>query len=141
MLVLASAVILRSDCRRTRDHILLSQIRDSRNLEGQVPVSISPRKRVTWLYPQTLGSLFVASYVSQGYGAGIRTRFHAGLSLNVSDRPYYLRVEDRCNRSLRNARKSPSDYMMRFHRSDDIVLINSTTFSLNVGNHLPDFPV
>jgi hypothetical protein len=31
---------------RIRDHILLSQIRDSPKLEGQVPVFISPRNRV-----------------------------------------------------------------------------------------------
>jgi hypothetical protein len=63
--------------RGTRDHILLSQIRDSRNLEGQVPVFISPRNRVARLYPQALGSLFVAFYDSQGYSGGIRTRLHA----------------------------------------------------------------
>jgi hypothetical protein len=56
LLVLASSVILKSDCRGTHDHILLSQIRDSPNLEGQVPVFISPRNRVAWLYPQALGS-------------------------------------------------------------------------------------
>jgi hypothetical protein len=38
MLVLVSAVILGSKSRGTRDHILLSEIRDSLNLEGQVPV-------------------------------------------------------------------------------------------------------
>jgi hypothetical protein len=43
LLVLASAVILRSESRRTHDHILLSRIRDSPNLEGQVPMFISPR--------------------------------------------------------------------------------------------------
>jgi hypothetical protein len=42
LLVFASAVILGSGSRGTRDHILLSQIRDSPNLEGQVPVFISP---------------------------------------------------------------------------------------------------
>jgi hypothetical protein len=31
---------------------------DSPNLEGQVPVFISPRNRVAQLYPQALGSLF-----------------------------------------------------------------------------------
>jgi hypothetical protein len=56
LLVLASAVILRSESRGTHDHILLSQIRESPNLEGQVPVFISPRKMVAQLYPQTLGS-------------------------------------------------------------------------------------
>jgi hypothetical protein len=64
--VLASAVILRCVSRRTQDHILLSQIRDSPNLEGQVPVFISPRNRVVHLYSQALGSLFVASCDSQG---------------------------------------------------------------------------
>jgi hypothetical protein len=59
--------------------ILLSQIRDSTNLEGQVPVFMSPRNRVAQLYSQALGSIFVASYDSQGYGGIIRTRLHAGI--------------------------------------------------------------
>jgi hypothetical protein len=42
LLVLDSAVILRSESCGTHDHILLSQIRDSSNLEGQTPVFISP---------------------------------------------------------------------------------------------------
>jgi hypothetical protein len=46
LLILASAVILRLESRGTHDHILLSQIRDTPNLEGQVPVFISPRNRV-----------------------------------------------------------------------------------------------
>jgi hypothetical protein len=67
LLVLASAVILRSDAHETHDHILLSKIRNSPILEGQVPVFLSPRNRVAQIYPQVLGSLFVASYDSQGY--------------------------------------------------------------------------
>jgi hypothetical protein len=47
------------------------QIRDSPKLEGQVPVFISRRNRVARLHPQELGSLFVASYDSQGYDIGI----------------------------------------------------------------------
>jgi hypothetical protein len=43
---LASAVILRSESHGTHDHILLSQIRDSPNLEGEVLVFISLRNRV-----------------------------------------------------------------------------------------------
>jgi hypothetical protein len=78
MLVLASAVILRSESCGTHDHILLSQIRDSPNLEGQVPVLISPRNRVARLYPQARGSLFVASYDSQVDSGGIRPRLHTG---------------------------------------------------------------
>jgi hypothetical protein len=41
-------------------HFLLSQIRDSHNLEVQVPVFISHTSSVAQLYPQALGSLFVA---------------------------------------------------------------------------------
>jgi hypothetical protein len=66
--VLTSTVILRSESRGTRYHILQSQIRDSTNLEGQVPVFqlshfrdspnlegqvpvfLSPRKMVAQLY-------------------------------------------------------------------------------------------
>jgi hypothetical protein len=80
LLVFASAVILRSESSWTHDHILLSQIRDFPNTEGQVPVFISPRSRVTQLYPQALGSLFVAYNDSQGYGGGIRSRLHMGCS-------------------------------------------------------------
>jgi hypothetical protein len=74
LLVLASAVIFKSESRGAHNHILLSQIRDSPNL---FPVFISPRKRVARLYPQALGSLF-ASYDLQGYGLGIRTCLHMG---------------------------------------------------------------
>jgi hypothetical protein len=51
---------------------------DSPNLEGQVPVFVSPWNRVAQLYPRALGSHFVASYDSQGYGGGILTRLHTG---------------------------------------------------------------
>jgi hypothetical protein len=74
----ASAVILRFEPRGTHDHILLSQIRDCPNLEGQVPVFISLRNRVARLHPQALGSLSVVSYDSQGSGGGIRPRLHTG---------------------------------------------------------------
>jgi hypothetical protein len=76
LLDLASTVIFRSESLGNHDSILLSQVRDSPKLEGQVPVFIYPRNRVVRLYPQTLGSLFVASYDSQGYGGGIRTCLH-----------------------------------------------------------------
>jgi hypothetical protein len=63
-LLFTIAAILRSESRGTETHILLPQIRDSCNMEGQVPVFISPRNRVARLYPQALGSLSVASYDS-----------------------------------------------------------------------------
>jgi hypothetical protein len=64
LLGLASAVINRSESRGTHDNILLSQIRDSPNLEYQVPVFIFPRNRVARLYPPALGSIFIVSYDS-----------------------------------------------------------------------------
>jgi hypothetical protein len=47
-------------------------------MKGQIPVFISPRNMVAQLYPQALGTLFVASYDSKGYGGGIRSRHHTG---------------------------------------------------------------
>jgi hypothetical protein len=38
-------------------------IRDSPNLEGQVPVFISPRNRVAQIYPRALDSFFGASTI------------------------------------------------------------------------------
>jgi hypothetical protein len=78
LLVLVSAVILGSEYRGTYDHILLSQFQDSTNVGSQVPVFISPRNRLTQLYPQVLGSLFVASYNSLCYGGGVRPHIHTG---------------------------------------------------------------
>jgi hypothetical protein len=54
--VLARAVIHRFESCGTHDKILLSHIRDSPNLEGQVSVFISPGNRVARLYLQALGS-------------------------------------------------------------------------------------
>jgi hypothetical protein len=75
---LASGVILRSESPGTRSKMLQSQIRDSPNLEDQVPVFISLRNRVARLYLQALGFLFVASCDWQGYGGGIRPHLHTG---------------------------------------------------------------
>jgi hypothetical protein len=57
LLALVSTVILGPESCRTHNHILLSQIRDSPDLEGPVPVFLSPRNRVAQLYPHALGSL------------------------------------------------------------------------------------
>jgi hypothetical protein len=82
LLALVSAVILMSESRGIRDHILLSQFRDSPNLEGQVPIFISPRNGMARLYLQALGSIFAASYDSQSYGGGIRPCIQAGVKTN-----------------------------------------------------------
>jgi hypothetical protein len=89
LLVFASTVILRSEFREVCDYILLSQNRNSHNLEGQVLVFISPRNRVARLYPEALGHLFIASYDSQGYGGGIWSRLHSGYSIHCSGSPCY----------------------------------------------------
>jgi hypothetical protein len=57
---------------------------DSPNPDGQVPVFISTRNRAAQLHPRALGSLYVASYHSQGYGGGILTRLRTGSILMVS---------------------------------------------------------
>jgi hypothetical protein len=56
-------ITLKYESHGTHDHILLvlSQVQDSPNLEGQVPIFIFHRNRVAQLYPQALRSLFVAS--------------------------------------------------------------------------------
>jgi hypothetical protein len=65
------------ESRGTHNPILLSHLRLP-NLEGQVSVFISLRNRIAQLYPRELGSIFVASYDSQGYGGGILTPLHTG---------------------------------------------------------------
>jgi hypothetical protein len=83
LLLVASAVILRSKPRATPYRISLAHTPDSFNLEGQVPVFISPRNRVAQLYPQALGSLFIAFYDSQGYSGGIRLRLPTGFVTHI----------------------------------------------------------
>jgi hypothetical protein len=76
LLALASAVILGSESRGTHGHILLPHIRDP-------PPTC--RARSPYLYPQDLGSLFVASYDSErstveafepASTRGLKTEFH-----------------------------------------------------------------
>jgi hypothetical protein len=100
LLVLARAVILVSQSRRIHDHILQSHIRDSPNPEEQVPAFIYPRNRVAQLYPQVLGSLFVASCNSQGCGGCILTHLQAGWLTDLSNCLAY-------NISARTAQKTP----------------------------------
>jgi hypothetical protein len=63
LLGLANAVTIRSKSRRTRDHILLCHLR--------------------------LGSLFVASYNSRGYGGGILSHLHkVKMHFRTADSPF-----------------------------------------------------
>jgi hypothetical protein len=78
LLVLTSAVILGSQSQGTHDHILLSQIRDSLNLEGQAPVFISYRNKGGPVISPGTGIHFAPSYDFQGYGGGIGNHRHTG---------------------------------------------------------------
>jgi hypothetical protein len=89
--------------RGIRDYILLPQILDFPNLDGQVPVFISPRNRVVQLYPRALGSLFFASYDSQGYGGGIRTRSHTSLANLPPPCSLYSLDTDRIGNTVSNS--------------------------------------
>jgi hypothetical protein len=71
--VICNVITQWSESIRTRNHTLLSHLRLPQPGGGQVPVCISPRNRVDQVYPRALGSLYVASYDSQGYGGGIPT--------------------------------------------------------------------
>jgi hypothetical protein len=102
LLALATRVILASESCRTHDHISLSQIRDYTNLDGQVPVFISPNGLVAQLYSQALGSLFVVSYHLQGYSVGIQTRFLIGCSTSWSS------CSAACSRYVASGRTSNS---------------------------------
>jgi hypothetical protein len=68
-------------------------IRDFSNLVGHVPIFISPRNRVAQLYPQTLGHLFIASYDSHGYGGGIVTALHTGITPGAPDGRSLIRCQ------------------------------------------------
>jgi hypothetical protein len=87
LLVLATAVILESESRGNRDHILLFQIRDSPNLEGQVPVFISPRNTVAQSYPQALSSLFVA-FNDSVFKVKVTLQLTISQSVNLSVEPH-----------------------------------------------------
>jgi hypothetical protein len=87
LLVLATAVILRSESRWTHDHILLSQIRDFPNLEGQLLVFISSSNRVAGLYPQTQGTNASFNIVSNSLVIDHPTNRHDVFPANVVPLP------------------------------------------------------
>jgi hypothetical protein len=65
------------------------------------------------LYPQALGSLFIASYDSQGYGGSIRTLLHTG----------YLGIKICLNNILRN--KAPTSQKTHYIciRKTDLLML------------------
>jgi hypothetical protein len=58
----------------------LLALRQTPNLEDQVPVFMSHSNKMVQFYPQSPGSLFVAFYYSHENSAGIPTRLRAGTS-------------------------------------------------------------
>jgi hypothetical protein len=68
LLVFASAVILGSESRRTRDHILLSQIRDSPNLEDQVSIPQHGTDRIENTSSNTF-SIVACAYFGHFWGS------------------------------------------------------------------------
>jgi hypothetical protein len=99
LLVLASSVILWSESRWTHSYILLSLVRDSPNLEDQVHISVSPRDRVTQLCPQTLGSLFAASYASVEVFEPASTRDATTVILGLVPRGDIDRIENTASKN------------------------------------------
>jgi hypothetical protein len=67
-----------------------SALRQTPNLDGQVPVIMSTSDIVAQLYPRALDSLSVAYYDSQGYDEVILTLIHSGTHAS------YLRLYGRC---------------------------------------------
>jgi hypothetical protein len=79
LLYLASAVTLESEFRGTHEQILLSQIWDSLNLEGQAPVFISSRNRVAQLWStSSSSSRYIASDGQSASLSWCRAPFGAG---------------------------------------------------------------
>jgi hypothetical protein len=64
---------------------------DSPNLEGQVPVFISPQEQGGPVIPRALGSLFVASYDSQGLRWRYSTPPHLYVKLDAQWWPHRCR--------------------------------------------------
>jgi hypothetical protein len=80
LLTLASLVILGSESHGTHDHIYWLRLETPPTWRARCPYLCPTQNRVAQLYPQALGSLFVVSYDSHGYGGGIPTRLHTGLN-------------------------------------------------------------
>jgi hypothetical protein len=78
LLGLANTVPLGSESLGTQDHISLSQFLRLPKPGGPSPQTYIPAEEGGPVILRALGSLYAASYDSQGYGGGIPTRLHTG---------------------------------------------------------------
>jgi hypothetical protein len=79
LLGLASTVILRSESRETHYHILLSQIRDSPNLDDQVHIFISPLNRWAGYIPRHWVPFLLPPTTHRATVEVYDPRFHMGM--------------------------------------------------------------
>jgi hypothetical protein len=97
--------------RVTRDSWPYFTLSDSRLPQpgGAGPRTYIPQDQGSPILPLGTGFLFVASYDSQGYGGGIRTRLHKGLLLNQSSLHSYFyslaHIHGKCSLLARIHRK------------------------------------
>jgi hypothetical protein len=121
LLALASASIIGSESRGTHDLILLSQIRDSPNLEGQVPVFITPLEQGAPAIPSGTGFPFVRLLRL----AGLRWRYSnpppRGEALPVRT-PYTVSASDRKESTASNECLFWGCDIPAFIRHDTIVI-------------------
>jgi hypothetical protein len=107
--------------------ILYCLIRDSSNLQGQVPIFISPQKQGAPVILRELGS----SYNSQSYCGDILTRLHTGVSCDSNSSSSYIATDG----------QSASSYWCRasFGAGDQILIFfvwQLLSFILHVGRPL-----
>jgi hypothetical protein len=80
LLALSSAVIVRSESRWHRFYCF--RFETPPTWRARFPYV--PQEQGGPVIPQALGSLLIASYEPQGYGVGLRTRLHTGLTLTFN---------------------------------------------------------
>jgi hypothetical protein len=78
---ICSVITQWSESLRTRNHTLLSHLRRP-NLEGHVPLFISPRNRVAQLYPRALGCMFSFHHL-------LRIWYYTNRTENTAQQLYY----------------------------------------------------
>jgi hypothetical protein len=90
---------------------------------------------VAQLYPQVLGSLLVASYDTQGYGGGIRTRLHTGSSRSMN----FLQIfnnSDRASQETHYVSATKPNRLMLFWETVAVYCENHTEHTNTLLNNI-----